>query len=364
MRRFLLLVTVVIIAVVAYILISSPPVDPLPYHPEAPLAMTGPLTPNERLLSADLLARGKVRGPEDTAIGPDGLVYTGLEDGRVVRISPDGTIQNFADTRGRPLGMEFSQAGPLNGRLIVADAVKGLLAISPKGEITVLATESGGLPFRFTDDLDIASDGTIFFTDASHRYGPDKYLYDLLEARPNGRFLKYDPYRRRTSILLDNLYFANGVALSEDESYVLVNETYRYRITRYWLEGPKAGTSDIFIDNLPGFPDNLSLGSDHFWVALFTVRNPVMDRMHPSPYLKGLVSKLPKRFWPKPEPYGLVIGVAENPLDREAPGIIVRSLHDPSGDHLREITSVKEVEGVLYMGTLHGDRIGMLEWEP
>ncbi len=73
------------------------------------------------------------------------------------------------------------------------------------------------------------------------------------------------------------MYFANGVALSENEDFVLVCESARYRITRFWLSGPNKGSSDVFVDNLPGFPDGVS--SDNrgtFWVALFTVRNALV----------------------------------------------------------------------------------------
>ena len=173
---------------------------------------------------------------------------------------------------GRPLGMKFDE----NENLIVCDADKGLLSINPQGVVTVLATSANGIPFKFTDALDIASDGIIYFTDASAKYGASEHLYDLLESKPHGRFLSYDPSTGQVKQLLKDLYFANGVALSQQEDFVLVNETYRYRIVRYWLKGPKAGTHDTFIDNLPGFPDNISSnGKGTFWLALFTVRNDI-----------------------------------------------------------------------------------------
>ena len=104
---------------------------------------------------------------------------------------------------------------------------------------------------------------------------------DLLEARPYGRLLRHDPATGETEVLLQGLYFANGVALSRDEDFVLVNETYRYRITRYWLTGARAGTSDIFCDNLPGFADGVSSNRrGTFWVAIFTVRTDTRDKIY------------------------------------------------------------------------------------
>lgn len=294
---------------------------------------------------------GQIVGPEEVAIDSFNRVYGGTIDGKILRITSDNQVETFADTKGRPLGMQFDK----HQNLIVCDAYKGLLSINPKGEITVLTTSADGVPFKFTDALDIDSAGMIYFTDASDTYEQKEYLYDLLEAKPHGRFMRYNPQTKETEVLLDQLYFANGVAISQDEDFVLINETYRYRIRRYWLKGEKAGTSDIFIDNLPGFPDNISSnGTGRFWLALFTVRNPKMDTMHPSAFTKKQLAKLPKALWPKPKPYGFVVALNEA-------GEITQSLQDSTGTHLKEITSVKEHEGYLYIGSLHNDRVGRLK---
>ncbi len=336
-----------------YFAIKKAPVDPVAYHPPPKPEMTGAYAPNAELKKAELLALGKVEGPEDTAVDAKGRVYGGTRDGKVIRVLESGEVETFARTGGRPLGMMFDR----KGNLIVCDADKGLLSIDGKGMIALLADSAGGVPFRFTDDLDIARDGTIYFTDASSKFRQSEYLFDLLEARPHGRFLSYDPRTGRTRVLLDGLYFANGVALSRNEDFALVNETYRYRVMRYWLKGPKSGTSDIFIDNLPGFPDNISSNrKGTFWLALFTVRNDIMDRLHPHPFLKKQMSKLPRFLWPKPAPYGLVLALDEG-------GSVRRSLHDPDGTHLKIITSAKEHRGHLYIGSLDCDRIGKYRLE-
>lgn len=326
------------------------PIDPLAYTPPPRPLLVGAFEPNESLTRARLLAYGKVRGPEDVAVDAEGRVYGGTADGRIVRVGLEGAVEGFAVTGGRPLGLRFAP----DGRLIVCDAVRGLLAVDPEGRVTTLATEAEGVPLRFADGVDVARDGSVYFSDASSKYGQGEYLFDLLEARPYGRLLRYSPATGRTTVLLRDLYFANGVALSRDESFVLVNETYRYRITRFWLAGPKAGTSDLFADNLPGFPDGLSSnGEGTFWVALFTVRNPLVDRVfHPRPWAKRLLAKLPKAVWPRPESYGLIAA-----LDEE--GRPLRSLHDPGGRHVREITTAREFGGSLYFGTLENDWIGV-----
>jgi sugar lactone lactonase YvrE len=348
MKGVLWVLLLAIAALFGFLITTTAPIDPAPYSPPQPPPLTGALAPNKVLEKAELLALGLINGPEEVAIDDQGRIYAGTQNGKIMRITADGKVEVFAETGGRPLGMQFDK----KGNLIVCDSYKGLLSIGPAGNIKILAAGAEGIPFKFTDALDISEDGRIYFTDASYKYGQDEYLYDLLESKPYGRLLSYDPSSEKTVVLLKDLYFANGVALSSKEDFVLVNETYRYRIKRYWLKGPKAGTHDIFMDNLPGFPDNIS-GNRRgtFWLALFTVRNSVADAMHPYPFLKAQLSKLPKLFWPKPKPYGLVLAINEN-------GAVTQSLHEPSGKHLREITSARQYGDFLYLGSLHNDRIG------
>ncbi len=347
------MILVVVAAIPGYLLFWPVRIEPISYEPAKKPEMTGALAPNNELAKAELLAKGKISGPEDVVIDSEGRIYGGTQDGKIVRILKDGRVETFAETGGRPMGLAFDS----KGNLIVADAYKGLLSVDAAGTITVLTTGAEGVPFKFTEHLDIASDGTIYFTDASFKYRLNEYLFDLLESRPNGRFLRYDPDSKITDVLLRNLYFSNGVALSQNEDFVLVNETYRYRIQRYWLKGPKAGTADIFLDNLPGFPDNVTSNrKGNFWVALFTVRNNQMDSMHPSPFIKKIISRLPKFLWPKPKPYGFVLAVNED-------GKIINSLQEPTGEHLKEITGAREHDGYLYLGSLHNDRIGKYKLE-
>lgn len=342
-----------LLAIATIFVLWPSPIDPAAWTPQPPPPLAGPTAPNEALESAERLAQGQIVGPEDLAVDTDGIVWAGLEDGRIVKIRPgeatDGVVETVYDTGGRPLGLHFDA----EGRLIIADAGAGLLRleVTSDGAIQVdtLTTEADGLPFAFTDDVDIAADGKIYFSDASHRWGHHHYLYDLLEAKPHGRLLVYDPADESTTTLLDDLYFANGIALSQNEDFVLVNETYRYRISRYWLAGPKAGTSDVFIDNLPCIPDGVSSNRrGTFWVACFTVRNERADALQPKPFMKSLLVKMPRSLWPQPEPYGSVLQLDEA-------GTIVASFQDPGGEVIPEVTSAEEHDGWLYLGNLKRD---------
>jgi len=352
LRRFAAAVVTVLLLAVALWLLAPSPVDSVAYAPPAGPALRGALAPNTALRHSRRIAEGRLLGSEDVAVDADGRLFTGTADGRVMRVTPgaDGNdrLEVFAETGGRPLGVRLRAATAATPwSLFVADAKKGLLAVDAAGGVKPLATTAGGVPFGFTNDLDVAADGRIYFSDSSTRFGIDRYLYDLLESRPHGRFLVYDPAKGEAKVLLDGLFFANGVALARGEDFVLVAETYRYRIRRYWLKGARAGTSELFADDLPGFPDNLSTdrGNGHFWVALFTVRNAIMDGLHPHPWLKEQLAKLPGFLWPKPKPYGLV-------LEMDETGRILRSLHDPGGRRVRGVTSAAPHGGGLYLGSL------------
>jgi len=348
-KRALLVILLLLLAAFVVLALKTAAIDPVAWEPGPAPAMTGPLAPNTRLAAAELLAQGQLDGPEDVESDAQGRLYAGTNAGTILRVEGN-QITQFADTGGRPLGLDFAP----DGALIVADAVKGLLSVDPTGQVSVLCDSADGVRFGFTDDVAVASDGVIYFSDASAKFGFGDHMFDLLEGRAHGRLLQYDPQSKATTVLLGDLYFANGVALARDESFVVVSETYRFRLTRYWLRGPKAGSSEVFAADLPGFPDGVApSGRGTFWVAMFTVRNPTGDFLASRPFLKKLVANLPRLLWPKPEPYGLVIELDEQ-------GQVLRSLHDPSGAYVEQVTSVHELGGKLYLGHLHRDRITRL----
>ncbi len=345
-KRVLLGLLLVLVATLAYLALAPAAIDPVGWDPPPVTEMTGPLAPNARLTTAELIGQGQIDGPEDIETDAEGRLYAGTNDGRIVRVE-GGKISDFAVTGGRPLGLDFAPGG----ELIVADAVKGLLSIAPDGAVTTLVDGADGVRFGFTDDVVVARDGAIYFTDASSKFGFGDHMLDLLEGRAHGRLLVYDPATRATRVLLKDLYFANGVALAGDESFLVVVETYRFRLTRHWLTGPKAGSSELFAEGLPGFPDGVSQsGRGTFWVAMFTTRNKAGDFLAPRPFLKKMVANLPRFLWPRPDPYGLVIELDES-------GQPIRSLHDASGAYVEQVTSAHERDGKLYLGHLHRDRI-------
>jgi hypothetical protein len=335
------------IVMLAYCLFWPAPIDPVVWQP----AIIPRTVPNHRLSGVRSLP-DVGPGPESVAIGRDGRLYTGLQDGRVVRMLAGGSgVETFVQTGGRPLGMKFDAAG----NLIVADAFRGLLSVSPERRVTVLAASVNGERMLFPNDLAIAGDGTVWFSDASRRFDQHHWMLDFLEGRASGRLLRYDPRTRGVVVVLDRLMFANGVALGPGDEYVLVNETLAARIARYWLSGPKAGHSDIFASALPGYADNLTYnGRGVFWVALPSPRSPALEGLAGWPWLRQVLGRMPPQL--REQKLGRMAWV----LALNTEGQVVHNLQDPAG-HYGPVTSVIETGGRLYFGSLGTAAIG---WAP
>ncbi|WND02139.1 SMP-30/gluconolactonase/LRE family protein [Temperatibacter marinus] len=342
-----------IVLIVIFIFYPSP-IEPASWKAPVDQGLTGEFSPNNKLQSSIVIPLPFGEGPEDLALDREGRIYGGLQDGRIVRTtsSDDYTIEEFVILEGgRPLGLHFDS----KGHLIVADAFLGLLSISPTKEITVLSTSAGGLPYKFVDDLDIDSKGMIYFSDASYKYDQHEYKLDLLEMKPNGRLIAYNPKTSTAHVLKDNLYFANGIALSQNEDFVLVNETWQYRITRVWLKGEKAGQSDVFIDNLPGFNDGISSNRQGtFWLALASARKENVDAMQENIFLKKIISKLPNFMQPKPIYQGIVIGLNEE-------GQVTHNYQDYDGAKVYMVTSVQQEGNKLLLGSLEAPQMVIYE---
>ena len=344
------LICALVALLLAYLLFWPVPFDPVagPVRADNP-AGSGVYAKNNRLAAAQLIPTG--HGPEGIVLDAEGRIYTGLHNGDILRQTPDGGFEVLANTGGRPLGLNFDAAG----NLIIADAIKGLLSLSPDGTLTTLAIDFEGKPMLFVDDLAIASDGKIYFSDASarHSYGAD--ILEVFERRPSGRLMVYDPETAQLTRLLDNLYFANGVALSADEDFVLVNETFEHRIMRYWLKGPKRGTSDVFAENFPGYLDNITEGPDgSFWLAVVSARSDDLDALVPRPFMRKIVYRLMQLTGASPaaqHSYAVKLSADGQALD---------SLEDDSG-HIYMMTSVLQSGDKLYLDSLTMDALGVID---
>lgn len=278
------------------------------------------------------------------AIAPDGTIYTGVEDGRIFAMAPDGgDVREVCNTDGRPLGIEVD-----GDTLVVCDAARGLLRVHlGSGDVHLLTDSVGGRSFGHINNCAVAPDGSIYFSESTPDWPLDVWIAAIYENRQTGGLLRYDPESGTTEEVVRGIAYANGVAVAKDGSFALVAECARYGIHRVWLSGPAAGTSEILCDNLPGFPDNLASREDGtFWVALANGRDALIDTMWRHPRLRALAFRLPEVARPKEKAFSMVLRI-------DASGEIVDLLEDPDAAY-PFITGMREANGYLYLSSIHG----------
>ena len=293
-------------------------------------------------------------GPEDVRIDADGRIVTGLADGAIVRLDADtGAREVVGNTRGRPLGVLPSA----DGSVLVCDDRRGLLRMASDGAVTVLAGSVDGQPIIFASNVVEGADGTIWFTTSTSRWHVEHFDGDIIEHSCTGKLIRVTPDGEVTT-LVPGLAFGNGLVLAPDGGSLLYAETAAYRVMRYWLTGPRAGRSEPFVDDLPGFPDNMSRGADGLlWVAMAAPRNGLLDRILPLPgVLRLVVWNLPSVLRPAPERISWVMAFDED-------GVLVHDLRSTTADY-HFVTAVVERGDELVLSSLEEDDVLVAELPP
>jgi ribose transport system permease protein len=341
----------------------SPAYLALPSIPAIDTGSASPYARNERLRDVEIIGLGQVEGPEDVILDRDDNLYCSVRQGDIVRFfAPDYTRSEvYAHVGGRPLGMAFDK----DDSLIVCIGGMGLYRVDKLRNPQKLTAETNRTHLsviddsrmRLADDLDIASDGKVYFSEATIRYGFEEWVVDSLEGRGNGRLIRYDPASGVTRTIVRNLLFANGVCIAHDNKSVLFAETWGCRISRYWLEGAKAGTIEAVIPDLPGYPDNINRGSrGSYWVALAGTRTPTYDLAMTMPaFRRRMARRVASDEWLFPNiNAGCVVHFDET-------GRVLETLWDLEGANHPAITSMREHRGYLFLGGVTNNRVGRIK---
>ncbi|WP_198972823.1 ABC transporter permease [Xylophilus sp. ASV27] len=331
--------------------------------PDTEEGAAGAYAPNSRLCQTRLIGEGRIEAPEDVALDREDHLYCGTRQGDIVRfLAPDYTRHEvFAHIGGTPLGMNFDRGG----NLVVCVGGMGLYMVTPQREVVKLTDETPRSRFsiiddsrlRLADDLDIAPDGRIFFSEATVRYNAHNWSTDMLESRGNGRLLCYDPRSKTTETVLRHLVFPNGVCCLPDGESLLFAETWACRVRRFWFDGPRKGLVRTVIANLPGYPDNINRASDgHYWLCLVGMRSPALDLAQVMPgFRRRMTRRVAPAHWLSPNlNAGCLIKIT-------AEGEVLESAWDNQAVNHPSLTSCKEHKGYLYLGSLFNNRIG--QWK-
>ncbi|XP_054262872.1 adipocyte plasma membrane-associated protein Hemomucin-like [Macrosteles quadrilineatus] len=356
------------------------------YSLSPPVPLEGALALNDHLNSAEKLFMNEVKGPEHMEVY-NGTLYTTIEGGYVVKIVGEKIVPvvkfgqkcdgiHEPEICGRPLGLSFDG----NQNMYVADAYYGIFKVNlSSGEYEQLVSMKTSIDGKFPklpNSLTVAKDGAVYWSDSSTSHSLHDGLYAAL-GNGNGRLIKYDPKTKSNTVLVDKLHFANGVALSQDESFILVSDLFRGRILRHYLKGPKKGQTDVFFYGLPGLPDNMH--SDlhgHFIVTLpieNDIENPAITSiLGPYPvlrkflarflYLMEMPSLLMNEYYPTylskiyahwVGSFGmipLITNKRTTVIVFNEKGDAISSLHSTDG-RISSITDIASLEGYYYLGS-------------
>jgi ribose transport system permease protein len=332
--------------------------------PEPRTTETGPFELNDRLSAVEVIAKGEVESPEDVILDDEDYLYSGNRHGDIIRYFPPEYTRHevYAHIGGAPLGMSFDR----DGNLLVCVGGMGLYKVNKSDRSVELVTDETNRSLfsvvddsrlRLADDLDIAPDGKIYFSEATVRYEMHDWPVDALESRGNGRIICHDPKTGKTTTVLRNLVFPNGVCTSHDGKSILFAESWGCRINRFWLEGPKKGTREVLVDQLPGYPDNINRASDGtYWVAIMGMRSPALDLALSMPsFRRRMARRIAADQWLYPN---LNIGCVARFDDQ---GEVHESLWDRRAENHPMITSMREHKGWLYLGGITNNRIGRVK---
>lgn len=338
----------------------SPTYHKLGDAPDCSEEAAGRYALNNKLRDVTLIGLGRIEAPEDVILDREDNIYAGSRHGDIIRFfAPDyERMEIFAHIGGQPLGMAFDR----EDNLYVCVGGMGLYRVTPQQKVERVTDETNrswssindDSRLRLADDLDIADDGRVFFSEATVRYEMDEWPVDGLEARGNGRIVCYDPRDNSTRTVLRDLKFPNGIAIASDGQSILFAETWGCCVKRYWFDGPKAGQVEMVIADLPGYPDNINLASDgNYWLALVGMRSPAYDLAMRMPgFRKRMASRLPVDEWLFPNiNTGCVLKFSEA-------GEVLETLWDLGGENHPMITSMREHKGHLYLGGISNNRIG------
>lgn len=179
------------------------------------------------------------------------LWVTDIPWGRVLKITAAGEVSVGAEYDGYPNGLKFLA----DGTGLIADLKNGIMKFDPaSGTVEPYVTRHRLEPFRGCNDLTIASNGDIYFTDQAQSSLRDPY----------GKVYRLRAATGKLEIVLENIPSPNGLVLNKAENGLYLAVT---RANAIWKinfdEHGDAGKVGLFIQLSGGHgPDGVAICDD------------------------------------------------------------------------------------------------------
>ncbi|OGB26919.1 MAG: hypothetical protein A3I66_21015 [Burkholderiales bacterium RIFCSPLOWO2_02_FULL_57_36] len=315
----------------------------------------------ERFVQTPLVPSGARIVPTD----PDRLLFCAshLHGFKPATQAPVGVYELRLSTREiRPVGVQVPLPPPIDSP---KPGNQG--TVFPLGAGNALPfrdmTDRNSRPVRFCNDLDISRDGKRVYMSEPYPFPGaamgDAAYEEAVSLAHNGRLWMFDLEQQAARLVAQDYHFVDGILVdygSEGadgiEQSVVVSETPKFRMLRYYVAGPKAGTDEVLQEFLPGMPDGINRDRDgRLYVALYTMRTGVMTWIHANPWIKHLLLRLSPGMFPVRHDTGYMV------FDASGKQALYMAAHD--GKHVRHVSKINPGRDAVYLASFDRENRGV-----
>jgi gluconolactonase len=192
------------------------------------------------------------------------LLFSDIPSNRILRWTPDVGVTTYR----APSNYANGHTRDRQGRLISCEhGTRRVTRTEYDGRITVIADSYDGKPLNSPNDVVVAQDGSVWFTDP--HYGI-KSNYEGFASPQELPCVVYraDPETGALEVMVDDMNCPNGLAFSLDESQLYVADTGRIyegdpqHIRVYDIKGGRPANGRVFHTIDPGCADGIRVDSD------------------------------------------------------------------------------------------------------
>ena len=322
-------------------------------------AMDGPLHANQRLDQCPIVLRAEA--PDNLAVTSSTVLYT--SGGTVFRLPENLPVATFDSD------VSCLAADP--GGALAVGLDDGRVLVHRSSGDTLLPT-GGACPTALAFDGD-----SLLVAHGSARHPPSRWRHDLMERGASGSVWRAPLVGGAPSRLADKLAWPSGVMALDGA--VVVSESWRHRLLRIGTR-----STEVAVDDLPGYPGRLTPAAGGAWLCVFAPRTQIVEFVLREPaYRRRMMAEIEEAFWIAPalssgrsfmEPLqggGVKHMATLNPwAPTRSYGLVARldasltpvaSWHSRAGGAFHGVTSTAEHDGSLLVSAKGGGAIVALD---